>query len=266
MLDFVQKGYWFLLPYRLVKHLKHLRLSPLGVVPQRERRPRLIIDYSFYGVNATTVPLAPAEAMQFGRTLERVLYDIRHSNPRFGPVYMSKVDLSDGFYRVGLNHSAVLPLGVIFPQYPGEEQLVAFPMTLGMGWVSSPPYFCAATETVADLANARSKQEVLPEHPLESLANTPPEDAVPDEPKGGVPCTMPPVIRPYHKPLDSHDIYMDDYVSLSQGIPKCRQQHLWWLLYSINDVFHPLDEEDPPTRKPVPSTKKLSKGDACQLT
>jgi hypothetical protein len=28
---------------------------PLGCVPQRDRRPRLIVDLSFYGVNADTV-------------------------------------------------------------------------------------------------------------------------------------------------------------------------------------------------------------------
>ena len=33
MLDFVKKGYWMVLPYRLVKDLPHLWLSPLGVIP-----------------------------------------------------------------------------------------------------------------------------------------------------------------------------------------------------------------------------------------
>jgi len=45
--NFVNNGYWFLLPYRLVKHMRQLRISPLGVVPQRERRPRLIVEYSY---------------------------------------------------------------------------------------------------------------------------------------------------------------------------------------------------------------------------
>ena len=32
--DFVRKRFWVILPARLVRHLKKLRLSPLGVVPQ----------------------------------------------------------------------------------------------------------------------------------------------------------------------------------------------------------------------------------------
>jgi hypothetical protein len=63
MADFARKGFWTVLPYGLVKHLRGLRLSPLGCVPQRGRRPRLIVDLSFYGVNVDTLKLAPPEAM-----------------------------------------------------------------------------------------------------------------------------------------------------------------------------------------------------------
>ena len=133
-------------------HLLGLRVSPMGVVPQRNRRPRIIVDLTFYDINADTINLAPKESMQFGRTLERILYQIRHSNPRYGPVYLAKVDLSDGFYRISLNDSAIAKLAVALPQFPGEEQLLALPLVLPMGWSESPPYFCAATETVADLS------------------------------------------------------------------------------------------------------------------
>ena len=66
-LDFCQKGFWMLLPYEAVKALPGLRLSLLGVVPQRERRPRVIVDYSFYDLNLEMVKLSPSESMQFGK-------------------------------------------------------------------------------------------------------------------------------------------------------------------------------------------------------
>ena len=103
MLEFAKKGFWLLLPYSRVREMERLRLSPMGIIPQRDRRPRLIIDYSHWGVNDETAPLSPNDSMQFGRTLERCLYTIRHANPRFGPVHLAKVDLSDGFYRERLN-------------------------------------------------------------------------------------------------------------------------------------------------------------------
>jgi len=85
MADFARKGFWTVLPYEAIKelrrlpgfrHLRSLRVSPLGCVPQRGRRPRLIVDLSFYGVNADTVKLAPNEAMQFGHALEQLLFCI----------------------------------------------------------------------------------------------------------------------------------------------------------------------------------------------
>jgi hypothetical protein len=96
-----------LLPYKEVKGIPGLRLSPIGVVPQRERRPRIIVYYSFYGVNADTVKLTPAESMQFGKANERLWQTIMSANPKFGPLHMYKIDISDGFYRVPLSTSGV---------------------------------------------------------------------------------------------------------------------------------------------------------------
>ena len=43
--------------------------------------------------------------------------------------------------------------GYASPPGPEGKTMVAFPLVLPMGWVESPPQFCAVTETVADLAN-----------------------------------------------------------------------------------------------------------------
>ena len=237
--------------------------------------------------------LSPHEAMQFGRALDRVLYHIRHANPRYGPVKLGKIDLSDGFYRVWLALSAIPKLGIVFPRYPGEEQLIAFPLVLPMGWVESPPYFCAITETVADLANSLPMNQPLPNHPMEQLAQTPPpiDDDAPKAVADADACSdtpgrlthlgkharksplgaeesplAVPVLRPYNRPVAFHDIYVDDYISAIQGRPTSQQQHQRRLLHSIDAIFRPLDPLDPPSRKDVPSQKKMLQGDACLLT
>ena len=64
--DMVDRATWMVLPYRHLRELCELRISSMGVVPQHERRPRPIVDYSYSNVNQETVPLAPQEAMQFG--------------------------------------------------------------------------------------------------------------------------------------------------------------------------------------------------------
>ncbi|EJK56345.1 hypothetical protein THAOC_23791 [Thalassiosira oceanica] len=154
--DMVAKGQWVVLPAAEVLDLPGLRVSPPGVVPQEGRRPRTIVDYSFSDVNEETLPLAAMEAMQyFGHALDRLLREILLADPRHGPVYMMKVDLSDGFYRICLNIDDIPKLGIVFPSKVPGEQLITFPLVLPMGWKNSPPIFSSFTETSADLANAR---------------------------------------------------------------------------------------------------------------
>lgn len=291
MLEFVKKGFWTVLPRRILlqrlreklRELRDLRLSPMGIIPQRERRPRLIVDYTFYEVNQDTLKLAPEEAMQFGRALERILYQVRHANPRYGPVYIGKVDLADGFYRVWLTADAIPKLAVAFPRYEGEEQMIALPLVLPMGWVESVPYFCACTETVADLSNSIPEHVDPGPHPLEEAAMTPPVseagapralpvtapvsvNADPRESDEDVGPTAPTVLRPFHKPVASTDVYVDDFIQCVQGPESARMRHLRRLLHSIDKVFRPLDAADSEFRQHVPSMKKFLKGDAFLST
>ena len=101
--DMIAKAQWVVLPAKAVKDLQGLRVSPSGVVPQLGRRPRWIVDYSWSLANNETLDLAPREAMQIGHALDRLLREILLADPKFGPVELMKVDLSDGFYCLSLN-------------------------------------------------------------------------------------------------------------------------------------------------------------------
>ena len=89
------------LPYRLVRELENLKLSPAAVKVERARKPRLLCDHSWYPINETTISRAPQESMQFGGTLARILRSVRRANPRHGPTRLSKHDIKDGYYRNG---------------------------------------------------------------------------------------------------------------------------------------------------------------------
>ena len=168
MADMITKGYWVVLPYELVKDIPNLCISPMGAVPQCERQPRTIVDYSFYGINQEAHQGAPPKAMQFGHALERVLRKVATTNPAQGPLYLLKINLSDGFYHVHLCVQDAPLLDVAFPVAPGEPLLMAILLVLPMGWTESPPYFCTTTETIVDLANLYSHSTWdPPSHPLE---------------------------------------------------------------------------------------------------
>jgi hypothetical protein len=268
MVDFAKQGFWTVLPLADAITIPHLRLSPLGVVPQRNRRPRLIVDYTYSGVNPDTFKMAPPEAMQFGRALQRVMHTIVNADPRFGPVKLGKIDISDGFYRIGLQASDIPRLGVILPQ-TGTQLYAAFPLALPMGWVESPPYFTAATETACDLTNQAIAQDwrMPPPHRLESLAHTPPDNIlrIPTA-HGGTPIVPAGVVNvgrtmQRRTPVVAADVYVDDFILMAQT-QRHQQRLLRAAMHSIDAVFSPRQPTHPPTRKEPISEKKLRQGDA----
>ena len=67
--------------------------------------------------------------MQFGKALNRILQHVFDANLRYGPVYMSKIDIVDGFYRIGINPEDVIKLAILFPTCGSEEPLIRIPLT-----------------------------------------------------------------------------------------------------------------------------------------
>ena len=175
--NFVDCCQWIVLSWSRAKHLKNLRVSPPGVVPQRERRPRLIADLTFWLINMMTVNLSPKEAMQFGRSLDCLIHTIVLENPVYGHVHQMKVDLADGFYRMWLQLRNIPKLALVLPPLAGStEPLIALPLGLPMGWVEPPPWFCVATKTIADVTNMSLLRPLamVPPQRLEANANTRP--------------------------------------------------------------------------------------------
>jgi hypothetical protein len=265
MVDYVRKRFWVVLPYTAVQHMPHLKLSPCGVVPQRERRPRPIIDYTFSTINQHSVQLAPTKSMQFGKALQRILQRIAYADPRFGPVHMLKFDLSDGYYRVPLSPEAALELAVVIPGDTPKSNLIAIPLSLPMGWALSPPYFCAYTETSADIANHALQTEPDPTtvHPLE-IQSQQPIVPVPST-QTVLPDYLCPPGRLLSVPLQYSDVYMDDFIALAQRPNLQRTLHhtLRGILSVFRDNSHPAD---PPDRKHIISHTKMAKGDAAWST
>jgi hypothetical protein len=291
MADFIDAGFWVVLPLDQVRGLgKDFRLSPVAVKEEVNRRPRVIVDHTWFGVNAHTVGELPAEVMQFGGALSRILWLLRHADPSQGPVYLAKFDISDGFYRMFLRPEDTLKLSVLMPRYEGEPQLVAVPLSTTMGWVSSPPTFCTASETVADLANASLYKNTVPPHRLEDTAsvhdcwespqpiNNGEEPLFPDT--GGPPASLSPqaddsiVTRPRPLPQPENrtplsilpgpvahvDVFVDDFIGLAQGSRRRCRNIRRCIMHAVDQVFSQRDS-DAAQRKEAISEKKLDKGD-----
>ena len=264
----VAKGQWVVLLYSVAQWLPGLRLSPPGVKIERDRRPRWLGDYSFNPINAKTLPICDLSAMQYGRCLDRLLREIVYAEPKLGPVHMIKADVSNGFYWIGLRPSDAAKLGLVFPSEAGEEDLVAIPLTLLMGWKNSPPLFFTVTETVADLANEalRAHAPTRP-HNLDERAEAVLVEPAPSPNKnlGALPRD-PYLGRKNSQLLQYIDVFVDDFIGLAQE-PRYRCCHVRrTLFHALDKVSRPLESTDIEERKEVLSLKKLDGGDCSWST
>jgi hypothetical protein len=208
MWDYIQMSFWMVVPFLAIKHLPHLKLTPAGIVPQRECRPRPIMDYTFNEVNPNTLPITPYPSMPFGVTLPRLLQCLVNSNPSFGPPLLMKVDLADGYYRIPLAPEAALELAVVLPPDNTSTNLIGIPLSLPMGWKNSPPFFCF-TETVADIANANLNIP-MPPHALEQCAQVAP---ILDIHHYAISAVLPPPDTCRQTPLQYVNVYIDDFIA-----------------------------------------------------
>ena len=80
---------------------KNLKLSHIQTVPQSQRRPRLILNFSsptnkeIPSVNDTTDREIALKLIHFGRALSHILNAIWEADPKEGPVRVSKLDVTD---------------------------------------------------------------------------------------------------------------------------------------------------------------------------
>ena len=86
-------------------------------------------------------------------------------------ILFSKLDIKDGFWHMVCEEGQEWNFTYILPNHPGQPPKIVVPSALQMGWVLSPPFFCAALETARYVVASydRETQGALPEQPLEEL-------------------------------------------------------------------------------------------------
>jgi len=156
-----------------------LKISPIAAIPHKSKAYRSIFDLSFRlrlknggfrdAVNDTTVKTAPVGAMdQIGECLSRIIHTFVAAEED-AKIFMVKWDIKDGFWRMDCREGEEWNFACVLPQPEGEPIRLVIPTSLQMGWVESPPYFCAATETARGITTTYIETGIgtLPNHKFE---------------------------------------------------------------------------------------------------
>ena len=154
-------------------------------------------------------------------------------------------------------------MGLIFLSDEDGEDMVAIPLTLPMVCNNHPTLFWTETETIVELVNVN----FIIHMPMRSHKYDDSVKAV-DTPKYKAPQTYLAMLiqDPYLKlwnmwPLDYINLFVDNFLGLSQG-PAHWRFHLWRTLFWYQDkILCPLERDDAPHRKEVIYMKNLDKGD-----
>jgi hypothetical protein len=251
----------------------NLKISRLAVVPQRNRRGRLILNLSAAvelppkrdpggrrkrkrshpSVNETSLAAEDQEAVKkLGTALLDALL-LQFESPCQWEVLWAKIDLSDGFWRMIVEAGQEANFTYELPEHPEREgKWFVIPSALQMGWKNSPAYFCTTTEAarviIARLLALSAHDGVIDEHPYETHCAT------------GEPC------HNWSSQLEALillRVFVDDFILGIAGPPdrESRNAETMWVaraaLHGIHSVFPPPSITDHIGGRDSISLKKL---------
>jgi hypothetical protein len=233
----------------------NLKISRLAVVPQRNRRGRLILNLtaavelpakrdpgsrrkrkrSHPSVNESSLLATDQEAVKKLGTAVLDALLLQFESPCQWEVLWSKIDLSDGFWRMIVEAGQEANFTYELPEHPEREgKWFVIPSALQMGWKNSPAYFCATTEAawviIARLLALSAHDGFIDEHPYESYCAT------------GGPC---PKWSSRPEALVLLRVFVDDFILGIAGAPdrESRNAETMWMaraaLHGIHSIFPP---------------------------
>ncbi len=193
-------------------------------------------------VNNTTTKTVQGGAIdQIRDCLSRIIHAFASADAD-AKIFMVKWDIKDGFWRMDCREGKEWNFLYVLPQPEGQPVRLVVPTLLQMGWVESPPYFCAATETARDTASdyIETKIGTRPRHKFEHYVTGSAEYAV-------LPAATDAASLRYLL-----EVYVNDFISLVIPTSQEQLQHVTNTIFEgIHDVFPPDDDDnnDPISRK-----------------
>ena len=154
--------------------------------------------------------------MLFENTLKRIIRRILKADFSLGPVYLSRVDLTNVYMRLWLHMEDVPSLALLIPNnHIADTQLIGFHLALTIGYIGISTLFCATTEVATDMANnSILRRQAAPPYPLETEASSHAADytGAPTPSKDTRWYTLPSYQQA--KSLASVDVYLNNFIAV----------------------------------------------------
>jgi hypothetical protein len=257
----VSKGQARIVRWDDIKHdpPAELKISPIAMIPHKSRGFRAILDLSYSvrlqhkrlpSVNESTVKTAPQGAIdQMGHVLSRIIHAFAEAKED-SKIFLAKWDIKDGFWRLDCEEGQEWNFCYVLPASNADAPIeLVVPTSLQMGWIESPPYFCAASETGRDVATQYMETPVGSLEDNKFLSWMMDSEAVrslPSSSTKGLGFSY--VVK----------VYMDNYLGLAIPASRDQLQHAAnAIVHGIHDVFPANDNDD---EDPI-SFKKIQRGD-----
>ena len=202
-------------------------------------------------VNDTSTKTAPQGAIdQIGHALKRIIHAFAQAGDD-EKIFMAKWDVKDGFWRLQCREGEEWNFAYVLPQESGRPIQLVVPTSLQMGWIESPPYFCAASETARDVAAQyiEAPEGSFRPHKFEGYTHTQQQELLKGQSGGAFKYLL--------------EVYVDDFMSLVIPTAEGQLRHVAnAVMRGIHDVF-PADDDD--NNNPI-SLKKLAMGEGQYST
>ena len=160
--------------------------------------------------NANTIKTAPKGAIdQLGHTLTRIIHAFAETEDD-AKIFMAKWDIKDGFWRMYGKEGQEYNFAYVLLQLGGKQVHIVVPTSLQMGWVESPPFFCAASETARDVAQDYCETTI---GSIPHVIGNAEYEALPEQDVNNTTFWY------------LLEVYVDDYVALVIPTSACKRQH-----------------------------------------
>jgi hypothetical protein len=188
---------------------------------------------------------------QLGHALSQIIHAFaKAENNENTKIFMAKWDVKGGFWQMCSKASEEWNFTYVLPQPEGEPTGLVVLTSLQMGWVESPPYFCAILATAKDIAMDYGNTQIgtVQEHKFTHYTRG-------EEEASRLPPTSKSATQQVQYGLK---VYVNDFMSVVIPTSKEQLDHFATaIMTGIHDVF-PTNIVD--SNNPI-SEKKLKEGE-----